>query len=666
MKRNIMIIIILLVWAFALSGSKFEIVQEPVEITMHAGFVNLPEKDRYDINGDLCGMLIVRTGIEEMNIDSPMRHRQINKAGEYWVVLSPGTSYVDLKKVDYVTMMVDFRQSINRIESGKVYEMLVDGDGGGENLSVVIIAEPEGAGKWLDGELLGTAETYTMKKGEHKLEVKKSGYRSYTKTITVEEGSVLFKDIVLEKLRPVIITVTTEPKGAELYLDGVKEEGVTNIQPFRFPGEYELRLVLDKYETIEETITVSENGDNTFNYQLVKLTSILSISVTPEDADIYLNNQKLAGTSREVSAGQYLIEVSKAGWNSDSKTVIVEKGVDKKVEFALQRKTGSLQVTVNPMEAKSILKRTGERDISWTGSNFLDDLPVGEYELTTSLNGYDTLTNKVKVKEKEVVSIKVLLEEGTKPEIVGYGNGDMVFVAGGTFQMGSSDGEDDEKPVHSVTVSDFYIGKYEVTVAEFKEFIDATSYKTDAEKNGYSWIYDGGWKKKNGVTWEDDVNGKERSRSDYSHPVIHVSWNDATSYCEWAGGRLPTEAEWEYAARGGNKSKGYKYSGSNDIGSVAWYSKNSDNKTHSAGGKQANELGIYDMSGNVWEWCWDWKGDYSSSAQTNPKGSTSGSRRVGRGGSWDSGASGCRVADRAYFSPGSGHALGFRIACSSK
>jgi len=173
MKRIFVIFILgLSIYMF---GSQFQILEEPVEVNMHAGFVNLPDNDRYDINGDLCGMLIVRTGIEDMNIDSPMRHRQINKAGEYWVVLSPGTAYVDLKKVDYATLMVNFRQSINRIESGKVYEMTIDGDGGGENLSVVIIAEPSGAEKWLDGELLGTEDTFTIKKGEHLLEVKKSG-----------------------------------------------------------------------------------------------------------------------------------------------------------------------------------------------------------------------------------------------------------------------------------------------------------------------------------------------------------------------------------------------------------------------------------------------------------------------------------------------------------
>ena len=243
----------------------------------------------------------------------------------------------------------------------------------------------------------------------------------------------------------------------------------------------------------------------------------------------------------------------------------------------------------------------------------------------------------------------------------------MVFVQGGTFQRGSTNGDYDEKPVHTVTVDDFYIGKYEVTVAEFKEFIDATGHKTEAEKTGYRYVYNNGWKMKNDVTWKCDVNGNALSKSEYNHPVIYVSWNDANAYCKWKGGRLPTEAEWEYAARGGNKSKGYKYSGSNNIDNVAWYSKNSGDKTHSVGKKQANELGIYDMSGNVWEWCNDWYDGnyYSSSPRNNPKGPSSGSLRVLRGGSWYYGGIYCRVASRHYDIPDYSsyvYVLGFRFS----
>ena len=211
-------------------------------------------------------------------------------------------------------------------------------------------------------------------------------------------------------------------------------------------------------------------------------------------------------------------------------------------------------------------------------------------------------------------------------------NGNVIFkmiaVEGGTFQMGAtseqgSDAYDDESPVHSVTLSDYHIGETEVT----QELWQA-------------------------------VMGSNPSYFSYpQRPVEYVSWNDCQTFIsklnELTGKnfRLPTEAEWEYAARGGNKSQGYKYSGSNTIEDVAWYTSNSSSRTHDVKTKQANELGIYDMSGNVWEWCQDWYGSYSSGSQTNPTGPSSGSSRVDRGGSWGSSAGLCRVSIRFNGSP---------------
>ncbi len=198
-------------------------------------------------------------------------------------------------------------------------------------------------------------------------------------------------------------------------------------------------------------------------------------------------------------------------------------------------------------------------------------------------------------------------------------NHEMIFVEGGTFQMGSSSGESDEKPVHSVTLSAFNIGKYEVTQAQWKAVIGNNP-------SSFSGCED--------------------------CPVERVSWNDVQDFIRKLNAqtvknyRLPTEAEWEYAAKGGKSSKGYTYSGSNDLNSVAWNIDNSGRKTHTVGGKQANELGVCDMTGNVWEWCSDWYGTYNSYSETNPTGASSVQHRVLRGGSWNASAYYCRTADR--------------------
>ncbi len=252
---------------------------------------------------------------------------------------------------------------------------------------------------------------------------------------------------------------------------------------------------------------------------------------------------------------------------------------------------------------------------------------------------------------------------------------EMVFVQGGSFKMGSNE-YDNEKPPHTVSLKNFSIGKYEITVAQFATFVKESAYITTAETEGSSFCYiDGSWQSKGGVFWKCDVYGDRRTQSEYNHPVIHVSWNDAVAYCEWLSGktrksyRLPTEAEWEYAARGGNKNSKYTFSGSNTIDDVAWYDSNSSNETHSVGIKQANELGIYDMSGNVWEWCSDWYGKtyYSDSPANNPTGPSNGSSRVLRGGSWNYFAQNCRVANRYSCTPTiSYHFIGFRVILVSK
>ena len=243
----------------------------------------------------------------------------------------------------------------------------------------------------------------------------------------------------------------------------------------------------------------------------------------------------------------------------------------------------------------------------------------------------------------------------------------MVKVEGGTFTMGAtseqgSDASDDEKPAHQVTVSSFSIGQTEVT----QELWQAVM--------GYnpSWFNGTGNSK-----YESSHN--ENYGTNLKRPVESVSWDDCQSFLRKLNQltgknfRLPTEAEWEYAARGGSKSRGYKYSGSNNQGNVAWYWNNIPSHKKGANGygtqpvatKSPNELGLYDMCGNVWEWCSDWYGDeyYASSPSSNPRGPGSGSYRVRRGGCWGGSTGGCRVTLRVNASPDSRYEdLGLRLA----
>jgi formylglycine-generating enzyme required for sulfatase activity len=225
------------------------------------------------------------------------------------------------------------------------------------------------------------------------------------------------------------------------------------------------------------------------------------------------------------------------------------------------------------------------------------------------------------------------LTQTQKDSIIQSMMANMVYVEGGTFVMGATDelgndAYDWEKPTHQVTLSSFSINKYEVTQEEWQVVMG----------NNPSWF-----------------KGAKR-------PVEKVSWEECQEFILKLNAmtgrhfRLPTEAEWEYAARGGNKSHGYKYAGSNDLKSVGWYDFNCRNETHNVGSRQPNELGLYDMSGNVWEWCQDWYGSYSSDAQTNPTGPTSGSYRVVRNGESD-----CSVTSR-FGLLASLPAIGLRLA----
>lgn len=233
----------------------------------------------------------------------------------------------------------------------------------------------------------------------------------------------------------------------------------------------------------------------------------------------------------------------------------------------------------------------------------------------------------------------------------------MVLVHGGASDIGS-DKFTSEFPVHHITLSSFYIGKYEVTNKEFAEFLNAyghDSIKTGVFKGQPIFLED---------DWGIEYAGKSwKAKAGYeNHPAIFVSWYGADAYCKWKGGRLPTEAEWEFAARGGLENCSYKYSGSNVPDSVAWYYGNSDKMTHQVGKLKPNSLGIYDMSGNAYEWCSDWFSNYEFKSTQNPQGPQTGEYKVLRGGSWYDYYSHLSVTNRGNYNPDyMSNLIGFRL-----
>ena len=220
----------------------------------------------------------------------------------------------------------------------------------------------------------------------------------------------------------------------------------------------------------------------------------------------------------------------------------------------------------------------------------------------------------------------------------------MVFVEGGVFMPGAKENKDDYAYTE---LTSFYISRYEITQAQWKAVMGTTIQQQRDKAVEFSQLSHG---------------------VGDNYPMYYVSWTEAKEFCEKLSEKtgkkyaLPTEAQWEFAARGGNRSEGYDYSGSDNLEDVAWYDNNSGREIHAVGTKLPNELGIYDMSGNVCEWCADWYGEYSDEYVTNPTGPSTGRYRVLRGGDWDIDASGCHVSLRSYsYTDYRNNDLGFRI-----
>ena len=382
-------------------------------------------------------------------------------------------------------------------------------------------------------------------------------------------------------------------------------------------GDYEIEK-LQSNRTYVLTLTKPSGASETQQLQT------LTIRYSPVAASVLVDNKFIKGSdgvaNTSLPIGQHSYIIACDGYESEEGTVKLKASAPSNLQITLSKEaasTNQISQTTHPQQSQT------QRPVSQTQ-------PVSS---TASLSTSSTSLNAVGSSTSGSV-ITIPVKDGISIE--------MVKVEAGSFDMGATPEMkkpyDWEKPVHRVTLTNnYYIGKYEVTQALWQAVM------------GSNPSYFKG----------DDL------------PVEQVSWNDCQDFISKLNAmtgkrfRLPSEAEWEYAARGGKKSRGYQYSGSNTLGDVAWYYGNSGPKTHAVGTKQPNELSIYDMSGNVWEWCQDWYDSYSSSPQTNPTGALSGSDRVCRGGSLDDSAGGCRTSYRGCYTPDCRYNnLGLRLVLS--
>ncbi len=438
--------------------------------------------------------------------------------------------------------------------------------------------------------------------------------------------------------------LTVTPKNAVVTIDGNQQTVSTDgeysaMLPY---GNHTYKVEAGGYISKSGTFSISISDMTPINVSLVSAMATVSVTCPTPAVSLYVD-KKSVGTipwTGSLKEGMHLIEAKKEGYRSQQRTINLSQQQKLDVAFSeLVAIQGNLSVNYKPFGADVYIdgKKIGQSPRVFNG------LLVGNHKVEIKKDGYGTDSKTVSILEGQTASLSGVLKTNASSSVASgtslAGNTisipvkdgisiDMVRVEAGTFTMGATAEmkvpDDDEKPTHQVTLTnDYYIGKYEVTQALWQAVTgnNPSNYKGD------------------------------------NLPVENVSWNDCQEFISKLNRitgktfRLPTEAEWGYAARGGKKSRGYQYSGSNNLADVAWYEDNSGSKTHTIGSKQANELGIYDMTGNVWEWCQDWYGKYSSSSQTNPTGATSGSYRVIRGGSWFNAARYCRSSFRFNGTP---------------
>jgi formylglycine-generating enzyme required for sulfatase activity len=591
---------------------------------------------RQDQNGNYCSAIQVVSDMDGFSYDSNdgIVGQIDDNPGKDIVYLTSTERVLEVFKTGFKPLKIILSNYGISMKPKEVWQIEIAGDELADVLPVTFRFTPADATLIIDGKPAGTAMSQNLALGKHTIKLVKDSYQTIEKDITVDDKNVFF-EFKMVKQPDAGLQIETIPEGAMVYLDGIKL-GESPVAAFYKPGTYPIHITKEGFVSIENQTLEVKLPTTRKIYTLEENVGYLTVNTNP-GATVYFNEEKITNPKNVKLAPQLVkIKVTMPKAETLEQQVALKRNDKLILEMFPDVQTGSLQIAVTPFDAKIELNGDAGEKYTAEGMKIFEDIPVGTYSIKVSAAGYTTATETATVKQGEPNKKTINLVKPTTSLTGGGGTTtsadgiEMVFVKGGTFTMGSNDGESDEKPTHQVTLSDFYIGKYEVTQKQWRDVM---------ELDAKYWYCD-------------------------SCPVFEVSWNDVQEFIFRLNQktektyRLPTEAEWEYAAREGSKLytpkislSDFKYSGSNNIDLVAWYSGNSVGKAHPVGQKDANQLGIFDMSGNVWEWCSDWKGIYNNIGQDNPKGPSTGLIRILRGGSWKSNVGNCRVAYRRYFNP---------------
>ena len=541
---------------------------------------------------------------------------------------------------------------------------------------------PSGAEVWLGDIKAGTTpyQNLQLSSGQNlNITLKAQDYRDLQVALTLQPGSNTPKPF---ELVPAFgsLSITSEPSGADVYISG-ELVGQTPYSSQRLASaKYLVDIRKPLYFPLSnQTIAIEDGKLSEHSFKLEANFGDLSVASEPSAATITLEangREVYRGTtpiSLQLEPGTYILSASKSGYAERRFEVSIARGQSTSIgkeQLQLRQLLGTAIISSEPASPGARVFIDG-KDAGTVP--LITELPVGSYEVTIKADKLSGKAN-LQIRDGEQQTLVVELAQGGSA-------GDviqdcpacppMVYIPAGSFRMGDiqGGGDSDEKPVHRVSVSAFLLSQTEVTVSQFRAFVDASGYKTEAEQGNGCYVYENGsWDWRSGKNWRNPV-----FKQSSEEPVVCVSWNDIQRYIEWLSAktgeqyRLPTEAEWEYAARAGSETK---YSWGNGIGNNkancdGCGSRWDDSQTAPVGSFAANAFGLYDMHGNVWEWTQDcWNGSYQG-APSDGTAWLSGEcgRRVLRGGSRISDPSNLRSAYRfRYSTDGRSDRFGFRLA----